>query len=110
MKKPPIHVCWIDRITREISLQGSLTGDQRQSLLAIAEKCPVHRTLHAEALAALDEALDALIATRDREGEQLARMVRDGVRGVDVVEPELERGATQRDVIRDANLVPRLQQ
>ena len=40
----------IDRITREISLQGSLTGDQRQSLLAIAEKCPVHRTLHAEVL------------------------------------------------------------
>ena len=39
-------------------------------------------TLHAEALAALDEALDALIVTRDREGEQLARMVRERLDGV----------------------------
>ena len=39
-------------------------------------------TLHTEALAALEEALDALIATRDREGEQLARMVRERLDGV----------------------------
>ncbi|MBT3551307.1 MAG: OsmC family protein [Rhodospirillaceae bacterium] len=38
----------IDRITREIHLEGELSEEQRQSLLAIAEKCPVHRTLHAE--------------------------------------------------------------
>jgi len=40
----------VDRITREITLQGDLTEEQRQSLLTIAEKCPVHRTLHAEVL------------------------------------------------------------
>lgn len=40
----------VDRITREIRLEGKLNEDQRQSLLAIAEKCPVHRTLHGEVL------------------------------------------------------------
>ncbi len=38
----------IDRFTRRICLEGDLSEDQRQSLLAIADKCPVHRTLHAE--------------------------------------------------------------
>ena len=38
----------IDRIEREIELVGALDGAQRASLLAIANKCPVHRTLHSE--------------------------------------------------------------
>ncbi len=38
----------IDRIEREIELTGSLSAEQRQQLLAIADKCPVHRTLHGE--------------------------------------------------------------
>jgi uncharacterized OsmC-like protein/fermentation-respiration switch protein FrsA (DUF1100 family) len=38
----------IDRIEREIELQGPLDVTQRQRLLEIAEKCPVHRTLHSE--------------------------------------------------------------
>ena len=38
----------IDRIEREISLAGPLDAAQRQRLLEIAEKCPVHRTLHSE--------------------------------------------------------------
>ena len=32
-------------IQREISFTGDLTEEQRQRLLEIAEKCPVHRTL-----------------------------------------------------------------
>jgi putative redox protein len=40
----------VDQIVREISLEGDLTDDQRQSLLAISEKCPVHRTLHSEVI------------------------------------------------------------
>ena len=40
----------IDRIEREIVLEGALDGAQRQRLLEIAEKCPVHRTLHSEVL------------------------------------------------------------
>ena len=40
----------IDRIEREIVLEGPLDGAQRQRLLEIAEKCPVHRTLHSEVL------------------------------------------------------------
>ncbi len=35
----------IDVIDRSIILRGNLTDEQRQKLLEIAEKCPVHRTL-----------------------------------------------------------------
>ena len=35
----------IERITRRISMKGELTEEQIQSLLSIADKCPVHRTL-----------------------------------------------------------------
>ena len=35
----------IDRIEREIELSGELSAEQRQRLLEIADKCPVHRTL-----------------------------------------------------------------
>jgi putative redox protein len=38
----------IDRIDRVIGLEGDLTPDQRQRLVEIAEKCPVHRTLVSE--------------------------------------------------------------
>jgi len=38
----------IDRIEREIELTGPLDDDQVQRLLEIADKCPVHRTLHSE--------------------------------------------------------------
>ena len=38
----------LDRIGREISLSGPLTGEQRDKLLEIANKCPVHRTLTSE--------------------------------------------------------------
>lgn len=38
----------LDRITREIDLTGDLTDAQRSRLLEIANKCPVHRTLHSE--------------------------------------------------------------
>ena len=38
----------VDRIEREIELDGPLTDEQRAKLLEIADKCPVHRTLHGE--------------------------------------------------------------
>ncbi len=38
----------IDRIERLIGLEGDLDPAQRQRLLEIANKCPVHRTLHSE--------------------------------------------------------------
>lgn len=38
----------IDRIERELELEGALDTAQRAKLLEIANKCPVHRTLHAE--------------------------------------------------------------
>ena len=40
----------IDRIERSIALEGNLDAQQRQKLLEIADKCPVHRTLHSEVL------------------------------------------------------------
>ncbi|TDJ07505.1 MAG: OsmC family protein [Deltaproteobacteria bacterium] len=38
----------IDYIEREIELLGDLDKDQRNRLLEIADRCPVHRTLHSE--------------------------------------------------------------
>jgi putative redox protein len=38
----------IDAIEREIEIAGPLDESQRGRLLEIAEKCPVHRTLHSE--------------------------------------------------------------
>jgi len=38
----------IDKIEREIHMEGDLTDEQRNSLMRIADKCPVHRTLHSE--------------------------------------------------------------
>jgi putative redox protein len=38
----------IDRIERVIALTGPLDDPQRAQLLAIADKCPVHRTLTSE--------------------------------------------------------------
>tara|TARA_R110002020_G_scaffold52670_4_gene147783 strand:- start:10349 stop:11560 length:1212 start_codon:yes stop_codon:yes gene_type:complete len=36
----------IDTFTREIKLEGNLTEEQKTRLLQIADKCPVHKTLH----------------------------------------------------------------
>lgn len=38
----------IDKIERNIHLKGQLDEKQRQRLLEIANKCPVHKTLHGE--------------------------------------------------------------
>ncbi|HJP33474.1 MAG TPA: bifunctional alpha/beta hydrolase/OsmC family protein [Candidatus Latescibacteria bacterium] len=38
----------VDQIEREITLTGELEPSQRQRLLEIADRCPVHRTLHGE--------------------------------------------------------------
>ncbi len=37
-----------DVIYRELIIEGDLTEDQRQRMLQIADRCPVHRTLHNE--------------------------------------------------------------
>ena len=38
----------IDHFVRTIELIGDLDDSQKRRLLEIADKCPVHRTLHAE--------------------------------------------------------------
>ncbi len=38
----------VDRIVRHIELTGPLDKEQREKLLEIANKCPVHRTLQSE--------------------------------------------------------------
>ena len=38
----------VTRISRDITIEGSLDEDKRKRLLEIADKCPVHRTLTAE--------------------------------------------------------------
>jgi uncharacterized OsmC-like protein len=39
---------WIDHIDRDVGLAGDLDDTQRQRLLEIAERCPVHQTLTSE--------------------------------------------------------------
>jgi putative redox protein len=38
----------LDRIDRAIAMEGNLDAEQRQKLMEIADKCPVHRTLTSE--------------------------------------------------------------
>ncbi|WP_305044215.1 bifunctional alpha/beta hydrolase/OsmC family protein [Geoalkalibacter sp.] len=52
----------IDRFERELELQGDLSAEQRQRLLDIAERCPVHKTLHGE--------VEILTRLRDGEGKE----------------------------------------
>lgn len=37
----------IDRFQRQLEIEGDLTDDQRQQLVQIADRCPVHKTLEA---------------------------------------------------------------
>ena len=39
---------YIHRFTVEIKLLGNLTPEQRQRMLAVAKRCPVHKTLTSE--------------------------------------------------------------
>ena len=41
-------VAMVDRIDRAITLEGPLDAEQRQRLMEIADKCPVHKTLTSE--------------------------------------------------------------
>ena len=38
----------VDEFSRTVRLEGALDAEQRQRLLEIADRCPVHRTLHSE--------------------------------------------------------------
>ena len=38
----------IDTFNREIKLTGDLDDKQKERILQIADKCPVHKTLHSE--------------------------------------------------------------
>ena len=38
----------LDQIDRVIAIEGNLDAGQRQKLMEIADKCPVHRTLTSE--------------------------------------------------------------
>jgi len=53
-----------DLISRKITLQGDLTTEQRRNLLAIANKCPLHRTLQA-GIRIESELLNAAVASVD---------------------------------------------
>jgi putative redox protein len=41
---------YVDTVDREIELVGPLSDKQRERLLEIADRCPVHKTLHGEVL------------------------------------------------------------
>ncbi|MBB4210154.1 putative redox protein [Rhodothalassium salexigens DSM 2132] len=46
----------VDLIRRQVALEGELSDDQRAKLMEIADKCPVHRTLHSEVKVETEEA------------------------------------------------------
>lgn len=48
ISRPEEKTSKIDKIERIIHLKGQLDEKQRQRLLEIANKCPVHKTLHSE--------------------------------------------------------------
>ena len=50
----------IDHFSREILLEGPLDEKQRQRMLAIADRCPVHRTLEGPSEVTTTLAEDAL--------------------------------------------------
>lgn len=51
----------VDRIDRRLVIEGPLDADQKAKLREIADKCPVHRTLHSEI---------SIVTTMDGEGSQ----------------------------------------
>lgn len=51
----------VDRIDRRLVIEGPLDADQKAKLREIADKCPVHRTLHSEI---------SIVTTMDDEGLQ----------------------------------------
>ena len=65
---------WLDEITREIELEGPLDEEKRSRLLEIADRCPVHRTLHSEisvktslvALPPLSQRIDPAVSENHR--------------------------------------------
>lgn len=40
----------IDHLDRVITLRGALDTEQRQRILEVADKCPVHKTLHGQVM------------------------------------------------------------
>jgi hypothetical protein len=74
----------IDRIEREMTLEGELSAEQRAKLMEIADKCPVHRTLHRE----IDIRRRKRRMSRDRRrGQAAAQLVQSlrhgGLQGAD---------------------------
>ncbi|MDX1691760.1 MAG: alpha/beta fold hydrolase [Acidimicrobiia bacterium] len=47
---------FIDHVERELTIEGDLDDDQRARLLEIADRCPVHKTLHGEVVVHTSEA------------------------------------------------------
>jgi len=45
----------LDKIERQIILKGNLTDEERARLIEIADRCPVHRTLHSEVVITTEE-------------------------------------------------------
>ena len=45
---PPANLGKVDEFLRELSVEGNLSDAERARLVEIADRCPVHRTLHSE--------------------------------------------------------------
>ena len=67
-----------DRFQRNISIDGQLDADQRRQLIAVAERCPVHRALlGGAAVETIDGAID-VVGPDAQPHEHLLSMLEDG--------------------------------
>lgn len=48
----------MDNTERVISIDGDLDAEQRDRLMAVADKCPLHRTSHSESRATTTRATE----------------------------------------------------
>ena len=62
----------VDQIERVIELEGDLTAEQRRQLLAVAARCPVHRTLQSQPVV-VDRLADTLDEPHTRPGMSVGK-------------------------------------
>lgn len=87
-----------DVITREITLKGGLDEAQKQKLLEIANKCPVHRTLENIPEINTEAAADANAAQPPREAQGKPRAVARGWADKGVTVTETREGKFTQEV------------
>ena len=86
----------VERIEREILLRGDLTDEQRQKLLEIANKCPVHRTLTSE-IRIETRLLDVPLVRANDRGASVQHRGRERCNRLAIRKPQKGRGSEHQN-------------